>query len=107
MAQGKKTGGRTKGVPNRATAAKAAEIAASGQTPLDYMLSVMRDPEAAVDRKDDMAKAAAPYVHPKLANVQHGGDPDHPIKHELADAAFAKLAAALDLAAAGKAGSTS
>jgi hypothetical protein len=45
MAAGKKTGGRTKGTPNKATAAKAEEIAASGETPLDYMLRVMRDPK--------------------------------------------------------------
>jgi hypothetical protein len=36
-------GGRTKGTPNRASAAKAAEIAASGLTPLDYMVGVMRE----------------------------------------------------------------
>ena len=107
MAQGKKTGGRTKGVPNRATAAKAAEIAAAGVTPLDYMLSILRDEKMSTESRFEAAKAAAPYVHPKLANIQHGGDPDSPIKHELADATFAKFAAALDLAAAGKAGGTS
>lgn len=64
-----KLGGRQKGTPNRATAAKAAEIAASGLTPLDYMLDIMRDETAEPDRRDDMAKAAAPYVHPKLAAV--------------------------------------
>lgn len=73
MAVGKKTGGRVKGVPNKATAAKVAEVEASGQTPLDYMLGVMRDTNVAADRRDDMAKAAAPYVHPKLAAVEHTG----------------------------------
>lgn len=73
MASGKKTGGRQRGTPNRATAAKAEEVAASGLTPLDYMLTVMRDTEAPADRRDDMAKAAAPYVHPKLAAVEHSG----------------------------------
>jgi hypothetical protein len=29
-----------------------------------------------------MAKACAPYVHPKLAAVTHAGDPDNPIKME-------------------------
>lgn len=76
MAAGKKTGGRTKGVPNKATAAKVQEIAASGLTPLDYMLGVMRDTSIDVDRRDDMAKAAAPYVHPKLAAVEHSGKLD-------------------------------
>jgi len=73
MAAGKKTGGRVKGVPNKASAAKAQEVAASGLTPLDYMLAIMRDETATVDRRDDMAKAAAPYVHPKLAAVEHSG----------------------------------
>ena len=27
----------------------------------------------------DMAKAAAPYVHPKLANIQHANDPENPL----------------------------
>lgn len=69
MAAGQKTGGRTKGTPNKATAAKAAEIAQSGLTPLDYMLKVLRDESIPDERRDDMAKASAPYVHPKLAAV--------------------------------------
>lgn len=65
--------GRKRGVPNKASAAKAAEIAASGETPLDYMLRIMRDEKAEPNRRDDMAKASAPYAHPKLASVEHGG----------------------------------
>jgi hypothetical protein len=68
MAKGAKTGGRKKGVPNKATAAKVKQIAASGLTPLDYMLSVMRTSEDPAQRLD-AAKAAAPYVHPKLQPV--------------------------------------
>ena len=62
MARGKKTVGRQKGVPNRATAANAAEIAASGLTPLDYMLTIMRDDSQPPTLRAEMAKAAAPYV---------------------------------------------
>lgn len=76
-----KTGGRVKGTPNKVTAKREAEIAASGVTPLQYMLRVMRNPKAADDRRDDMAKAAAPYVHPKLANMQHTGAKGGPIQH--------------------------
>lgn len=68
--KGQKTGGRKKGVPNRASAAKAAEIAASGLTPLDYMLAVMRAETEEPDRRLEAAKSAAPYVHPKLSNVE-------------------------------------
>jgi hypothetical protein len=71
---GKKTGGRQKGTPNKRTPAiKEAEIAATGETPRDYMLRVMRDPTVDWNRRDAMAKAAAPYCHPHLASVEHGG----------------------------------
>jgi hypothetical protein len=38
-------------------------------TPLDYMLKVIRDETADEGRRDEMAKLAAPYMHPKLANA--------------------------------------
>ena len=44
------------------------------------MLQVMRDPLVDVDRRDDMAKAAAPYVHPKLAAIEHTGDGGGPVR---------------------------
>lgn len=73
MAKGVKTGGRKPGVPNKATAARVAEVAASGLTPLDFMLSVLRDEGRDYDTRIDAAKAAAPYVHPKLASIEHTG----------------------------------
>lgn len=68
-----KTGGRQKGVPNKATIARQAEIAASGLTPLDYMLSVLRDEATDPVARLDAAKAAAPYVHPKLSATELSG----------------------------------
>jgi hypothetical protein len=79
MAQGVKTGGRQKGVRNKASAAKVEAVAATGETPLDYMLRVMRDRTVDHERRDDMAKAAASYTHPKLATIQHSGDKENPI----------------------------
>jgi len=67
----RKGAGRPKGAPNKATAGRQAEIAASGEDPLDYMIRVMRDESAPAERRDEMAKAAAPYVHPKLAAIEH------------------------------------
>jgi len=61
--------GRKPGTPNRVTAELQAAVAASGEVPLDYMLRVMRDEGEEPSRRDDMAKAAAPYVHAKLAAV--------------------------------------
>jgi hypothetical protein len=42
-------------------------------TPLEYMLKVMRDPAAEEGRRDEMARAAAPYLHPKLQSITHKG----------------------------------
>jgi hypothetical protein len=71
MKGGKRPGaGRKKGIPNRASVAREAAIAASGLTPLDYMLSTMRDETKPVALRLDMAKAAAPYVHPRLSSVE-------------------------------------
>jgi hypothetical protein len=65
-----KTGGRQKGVANRRTREIADAAVAQGLTPLEYMLAVLRDPNAATERRDEMAKAAAPYIHPRLSNVE-------------------------------------
>lgn len=92
---GKREGaGRKAGSSARITAAQRAEIAAEGITPLDYMLKIMRDEEAIPARRDDMAKAAAPYVHPKLANIEHSGPDGGPIEvTNLTDAQLAVIAA--------------
>lgn len=73
--------GRPKGVPNKVTREREAQIAASGITPLDYMLSVLRDENAPTDRRDEMARAAAPYCHPRMAPVQHTGRSGVPIEY--------------------------
>lgn len=39
----------------------------AGMTPLEYMLTIMRNKDAAQSRRDAMAIAAAPYCHPKFA----------------------------------------
>lgn len=44
------------------------------------MLNVMRSEDADKERRDEMAKAAAPYVHPKLASMQHTGANGGPIQ---------------------------
>ncbi len=75
MRGGKRPGaGRPPGAVNKATAARQAEVAASGVTPLEYMLQIMRDEAADEAKRLDAAKAAAPYVHPRLAAVEHSGE---------------------------------
>jgi hypothetical protein len=69
VAKGFKTGGRIAGTLNKRTREMLDEIASTGEEPRQYMLRVMRDPEAPAARRDAMAIAAAPYVHSKLAQV--------------------------------------
>lgn len=86
MAKGRKTGGGSrKGKPNKRTVAKAAladRLQRKGITPLEYMLKVMRSRSKNVtdERRDDMAKAAAPYMHPRLNAIQHTGKDGEPIR---------------------------
>lgn len=74
--------GRVKGVPNKASKVREAIIAAAGVTPLEYLLSVMRDSQDVALRLE-AAKAAAPYVHPRLANVELRAT--HTVSTELAE----------------------
>lgn len=78
MALGRKTGGRQKGSRNRATEEARLVAKATGILPLDYMLSVMRNPKSDYKRRDAMAMAAAPYLHSKLgpAEPKPFADPD-------------------------------
>lgn len=86
MHGGKRPGaGRRKGSTNTKTAIERAAvrekveaIKSEGDLPLDVLLRIMRT------SKDetviiDCAKAAAPYIHSKLASVEHKGDPDNPL----------------------------
>lgn len=78
---GKRPGsGRPKGAISKSTAALVEAANSGGPSPLEYMLGIMRDATAEPDRRDDMAKAAAPYMHPKLAAVEHTGADGGPIK---------------------------
>ena len=69
---GKREGaGRKPGVGNKATQEQRKAILESGLSPLDYMLSVMRDEENDQSERLDAANKAAPYVHAKLAAIDH------------------------------------
>ena len=83
MAYGKKTGGRKKGTLNKSTVERMAELIAGGETPLEYMLSILRDDSQDFRRRDDMARGAAPYIHPRLAATEISGDQANPIQHHL------------------------
>lgn len=81
--QGRKTGGRRKGTPNKRKERVRAVVAAAnaaGEEPLDFMLRLMRDKTQTMEVRRDMAKAAAPYVHAKLASVEHSGKGGGPLQ---------------------------
>ena len=65
-----KTGGRQKGIANKRTRDIADAAMAQGLTPLEYMLAVLRDETVEPERRDEMANAAAPYLHPRLAAIE-------------------------------------
>lgn len=76
---GERRGGRVKGQPNKKNAEKVAAIEASGLTPLDYMLTLLRDASNDPLTRFEAAKAAAPYVHPKLSSTELKGDEEKPV----------------------------
>lgn len=63
-------GGRPLGAASRRRQEITVRAIGDGKTPLEYMIEVMRDESADELRRDDMAKAAAGYVHPRLAQIE-------------------------------------
>ena len=62
--------GRKKGIPNKRTAEVVKAVEDSGITPLDYLLSVMRDISNEQRERLNAASMAAPYVHAKLSSIE-------------------------------------
>ena len=69
-----KTGGRKKGTPNKASAAREKAIAESGLTPLDYMLETLRNNKLDKADRQWAANAAAPYCHRRMPQAITGPD---------------------------------
>ena len=71
MHGGKRTGaGRKAGAATKRTREIADGAAKSGVTPLEFLLDVMRNEAMTAESRFDAAKAAAPYVHPRLTAVE-------------------------------------
>ncbi|HVI78993.1 MAG TPA: hypothetical protein VM715_12690 [Candidatus Acidoferrum sp.] len=73
--------GRPRGSRGRRTKVSIAKAEALGPTPLEVLLESMHAAHAEGDRAEavDCAKAAAPYVHPKLAPTS----PPAPVHEEM------------------------
>jgi hypothetical protein len=75
--------GRPLGSKNRRTAEIARAAAESGITPIEVMLGTMRElwalgtPEAKREASE-IAKDAAPYIHPRLASIDQTISEDRP-----------------------------
>ena len=85
---GKRPGsGRPKGARNKKTIAQTEAVQKAGITPLEYMLSVLRDETQEQSVRLDAANKAAPYIHAKLAttNVSVTGEMVHRILREVID----------------------
>ncbi len=65
--------GRKPGSTTTKTREIADKAADEGITPLEFMLQIMRDELADRGERMDMAKAAAPYIHPRLSSVEASG----------------------------------
>jgi hypothetical protein len=71
----RKGAGRKPGSATKKTREIADRAAASGITPLEVMLEAMMSLRASgeIEKAASVAKDAAPYVHPKLAAIEHTG----------------------------------
>lgn len=89
----RKGAGRKAGSSTTKTREIADKAAQEGITPLEYMLHVMRnEPREDMEPRDylqavvlrfEAAKAAAPYIHPKLSAVEVTGSEGGPVLNEI------------------------
>jgi hypothetical protein len=81
---GKRPGaGRKPGSLTKKTRDIAEAAAAAGETPLEFLLRIMRDETQEPDVRRAMAVAAAPYCHSRLASTQVTGSVDSAITVEI------------------------
>lgn len=66
---GRPKGSKSKAATGATSPVDEEPIDAAVQEPLDYMLQVMRDPQADQLRRDRMAIAAAPFMHARKAEA--------------------------------------
>ena len=68
--------GRPKGSKTRySTTLQRQMLQSDSPTPLEYLVSVYTDESNSLRERLDAAKAAAPYVHPRLSTVEVSSKP--------------------------------
>lgn len=86
MAKGAKTGGRQKGVPNKATKTAREAIAAMMELAAPKMAGWLEQVAAEDPAKAfDLALKAAEYHIPKLARTEHVGENGGPVQHSVVE----------------------
>lgn len=85
--------GRKKGAAAQKTRAAANLILASGITPLGYFQGLLEGTMEYDEVKFEAAKAAAPFVHARLAAVEHSGSLTTRRATEVTDDELAHIAA--------------
>jgi hypothetical protein len=75
--------GRPKGKKNKILGKTAEEIIAGGESPIQFLVRTYQDEKKDYSIRLDAAKAAAPYLHAKLANHTITGDVDIGIRSVL------------------------
>lgn len=89
----RKGAGRPKGVPNKINQLldeKRAAIIEAGGDPVDFLIEVMKNAGLELGVRIRAAEYAAPYVRPRLAQVENTGT--NTVKHEfsMSDNEFAR-----------------
>jgi hypothetical protein len=72
-------GGRKPGTKDKLVAAREAAIFKSGQSPLDYLVSVYRDESEPTATRVDAARTVCQYVYPRLQSVDVNGRDGQPL----------------------------
>jgi hypothetical protein len=98
----RKGAGRKPGSATRKTREIAERAMDEGITPLEYMLRIMRtEPSGDMEPREllsaltlrfEAAKAAAPYMHPRLAAIEHSGPNGGPIASAVMDVSAQEFA---------------
>lgn len=88
----RKGAGRKAGSATQKTREIADKAAAAGITPLEVMLEAMNSfrESGDMEKAAGFAKDAAPYIHPKLAAIEHTGKDGGAIDHSLTVSFVAK-----------------
>lgn len=94
--------GRKEGQPRKRSEKLIKKHEAEGEMPLDYMMRVMRDDSVDDARRDDMAKACAPYFSAKLQAITLSGNLDVTFEDRLRKLDEARKARATKNGATGK-----